>query len=375
MGKAAVILAGGRCERFQRRGEPWVDKALTVLNGRTILEGMVVQLRGCVDEIVISVSQEQDKRRYMKALPSDIVADTRIFVDEASSGGPLTGIATTVKHLDAKQFLLLPCDIPFLSPAVVRALFQRIGRNDAAVPTWPNGVLEPLVAVYRTSRVRSCFPLLSSAGRKRPDDLVRGSSRVKFISIENELNAFDPGYRSFVNINYREDVDRRSRIPLPTGSLRKSFTASISLVQNRDLVAVWKAIQALGRHQEDRWRIAKPVMDCLQERRGFFWLALLAEQTAKSPPAENCSQLEDREKLFEAAARAYQSEGLLHLDHGLLALRAHTLLDEAWCWRKARSHDRARSALRAAASIYAELGLDSRKSRTISDQGPRDTSR
>lgn len=375
MGKAAVILAGGRSERFQRRGEPWVDKALTVVDGRTVLERIIVQLRGCVDEIAISVSEEQSKRTYMEALPASIVSGVKIFVDEVTSGGPLAGMATSVKHLDAKQLLVIACDTPFLNSAVVGALFQRIRGNDAAIPVWPNGILEPLTAVYRGSRVRSCCEMLSSAGRRRPSDLVRGSSRVTFVSIEDDLSAFDPNHRSFININYRGDVNRRSKPPFPRGSLNRTFTASISLARDRDLRTVSNAVQAARRHEDSLWNVVKPVIDHLQERRSFFWLAFLAEETAKSLSRPRRLQPVDQKKLFEAAARAYQSEAQLHMNYGLLALRAHTLLDEAWCWRKTRREDRSRSALRSAASIYTELGLDARKSRTLSARGPSGTSR
>ena len=368
MERAAVILAGGRSERFQRRGESWVDKALTVVNGRTILEGIVVQLRDCVDEIAISVSREQSRRTYLRALPASIVDEIQIFVDEVPSGGPLAGIATSVKHLDAKQLLVLPCDTPFLNPAVVRTLFQRIRGNDAAIPIWPNGALEPLMAVYKGSRVRSCCPMLSSAGRRRPDDLIRGSSRVRFVSIGRDLGVFDPEHRSFVNVNYRKDVNRSLRAPFPRGSLNKTFTASISLIRDRDLQAVSNAIQRVRRSQ-DTWRgVVKPLMDYLQERKGFFWLALLAEETAKSVRVRRGSQRKDRKQLFEVAARACQSEARLHLNNGLQSLSAHTLLDEAWCWGKAHDEDRSKSALGAAASIYARLGLDSKKSRTLATQ-------
>jgi len=375
MERAAVILAGGRSERFQRRGESWVDKALTVVNGRTILEGIVVQLRDCVDEIAISVSREQSRRTYLRALPASIVGEVRIFVDEVPSGGPLAGIATSVKHLDARQLLVLPCDTPFLNPAVVRTLFQRMRGNDAAIPIWPNGALEPLMAVYKGSRVRSCCPMLSSAGRRRPDDLIRGSSRVTLVSIKSDLNVFDPEHRSFVNVNYREDVNRSLRPPFPKGSLNRTFTASISLIRDRDLQTVSNTIQGM-RHFQDTWgSMVRPLMGYLQERRGFFWLAFLAEETAKSTRVRGRSQRRDQKQLFEAAAQAYQSEARLHLNNDLLSLSAHTLLDAAWCWGKARDEDRSKSALRAAASIYARLRLDPKKSRALATQRSKGTPR
>lgn len=375
MEKAAVILAGGRSERFQRREEPWVDKALIVVHGITILESMIVQLRNCVDEIIISVSSEESKRSYIQALPPRTVRGVRILVDDVVSGGPLAGIATSVKHIDAKQFLFLPCDIPFLKPAVVKTLFERIGASDASVPVWPGGVLEPLMAAYRGTRVRTCCPLLLSAGRKRPSDLTRASSHLTFVSITKDLSRLDPEYKSFVNVNYRADMSRRSRASLPRGSLNRTFTVSISPVTDSDLRTISRAARALELHEDRWWNVVSPVMNHLQEREGFFWLAFLAESAAKSLSPQRSSQPKDQQELFETAARAYHSEAELYMSHGLLAIRAHALLDEAWCWRNTHREDRSRCAFQAAASTYAKLGLDIRKSRTLSTQKLADTSR
>ncbi|MDH5362314.1 MAG: molybdenum cofactor guanylyltransferase [Aigarchaeota archaeon] len=363
MERAAVILAGGRSERFQRTGEPWVDKALTVVNGKTILERMVVQLRSCVDEIAISVSSEESKRSYFQALPSRIAKDIRIVIDDVGSAGPLAGIATSIKHIDAKQLLVLPCDIPFLNPAVVTAIFERIRASDAAVPVWPNGVLEPLMAVYKGSRIRSCCPMLSSAGRRRPSDLIRASGQVTFVSIENDLMVLDPEHRSFFSINYRDDVGRTMSAPLPEGSVNATFAVPVSLVQDRDLLTVSNAVEAITRPED---RSIDRVIDYLRKVNGYFWAAFLAEAAAKSLSVLRRSLQEDQMKLFEDAAHAYRLEARLHLKHGLLPLSAHALLDEAWCWRKTCKEDRSRYALRAAASIYARLGLDARKSKALS---------
>jgi len=363
MERAAVILAGGRSERFQRTGEPWVDKALTIVNGKTILEGMVVQLQDCVDEIAISVSSEESKRSYFRALPPRIVKDIRILVDDVTSAGPLAGIATSIKHIDAKKLLVLPCDIPFLNSAVVMAIFERIRASDAAVPVWPNGVLEPLLAVYKSSRIRSCSSMLSSAGRRRPSDLIRASSRVTFVSIENDLRVLDPEHRSFFNINYREDVGGAFGAPLPKGSVNTTFTVPISLVRDRDLLTVSNAVEVINDPQD---QAIERLVDYLQKVNGYFWAAFLAEVAAKSLLSSRRSLQEDKKKLFENASHAYRLEARLHFKHILLPLMAHALLDEAWCWRRACREDRSRYALRAAASIYTRLGLDVKKSKALS---------
>lgn len=367
MKRAAVILAGGRSERFQRIEGPWLDKALTAVNGRTTLESIVVQLRDSVDEIAISVSDEQRRTSYMQVLSPSIFDGVRIFVDEVVSGGPLGGIATSVKHLDAKELLVIPCDTPFLKPVVVEALFDRIGGSDAAVPMWSNGILEPLMAVYKGSRVQICSQMLFSSGRRRPSDLIRGSGRVTFVSIENDLNVLDPEYKSFVNMNYRKAVQRLDA-PHSKGGPKRTLTTSISPIRDCDLQTVSNAVRAARSREDSWWKGVKPTMDYLQEKRGFFWLGFLAEETGKSLSERRHPPPKDEKELFEAAARAYRSEARIHSNHGLMALRAHTLLDGAWCWRKAQREDRSRSAFRAAASIYAKLGLDARKSRTLSDR-------
>ena len=69
MGKrAALILAGGRARRFQSIDKTWQDKALAELSGKPLLIHAIENVRDVVDEIVVSVNDEQRKTKYAQTL-------------------------------------------------------------------------------------------------------------------------------------------------------------------------------------------------------------------------------------------------------------------------------------------------------------------
>jgi molybdenum cofactor guanylyltransferase len=64
--------------------------------------------------------------------------------------GPLGGILTALHHTSADWNLVVACDMPQLSDAFLAELVARAMRSPAAVilPCGPDGVLQPLCAVY-----------------------------------------------------------------------------------------------------------------------------------------------------------------------------------------------------------------------------------
>ena len=58
--RAALILAGGKARRFQvKGGEKWEDKALATISGKPLLIHAVENVQGVVDEVAVSVNDEE----------------------------------------------------------------------------------------------------------------------------------------------------------------------------------------------------------------------------------------------------------------------------------------------------------------------------
>jgi molybdopterin-guanine dinucleotide biosynthesis protein A len=63
MKRAALILAGGKSQRFQSKRREWRDKALSHLSGKPLLVHVVQNANEVVDEVVVCVNDETRKTR------------------------------------------------------------------------------------------------------------------------------------------------------------------------------------------------------------------------------------------------------------------------------------------------------------------------
>src|SRR5579875_3876921 len=136
-----AILAGGRSTRMA------TDKALLPVGGVPMLQRVVRAALG-VSPVVLVVGREK---------PADWPAELAVtfLADEAGEGcaigsasqGPLVGLITALAHTEART-LVLPCDAPLLSQALLRKLLAAHGPGALATMAWTPAGPEPLLAVY-----------------------------------------------------------------------------------------------------------------------------------------------------------------------------------------------------------------------------------
>lgn len=96
-----LILCGGRGSRMGGR-----DKGLLVVNGRALIEQVLVRLSPQVARILISANRHLDCYR---ALGWPVVSD-----DGPLPAGPLAGLARGLKAASTPWVLTVPCDCPWL---------------------------------------------------------------------------------------------------------------------------------------------------------------------------------------------------------------------------------------------------------------------
>ena len=128
-----VVLAGGKSRRMGR------DKASLRLGSITLLEETVRPLEGMFDDILIAVSAGQ-------SLPP---VPWRTAEDEVSGQGPLRGILTGLRNARHPSAFVLACDMPGLSPAVVRKIIAASRGADVAIAANEDALKEPLLGVYK----------------------------------------------------------------------------------------------------------------------------------------------------------------------------------------------------------------------------------
>lgn len=188
---AAIVLAGGRSTRLGR------DKASEPLLGRSMLQHVVDRVSPLVGEVVIVGAPGQTLPPIHTALP------LRTAVDAYPGTGPLGGIYTGLVAARAERCLAVACDMPLLSPALLRELLARSAACDVVMPVleYP----EPLHAVYARVCVGPIRERLESGQLKITNFL--GAVNVCYMR-EAEVRAFDPDLRSFINTNTEEDLAR-----------------------------------------------------------------------------------------------------------------------------------------------------------------------
>jgi molybdopterin-guanine dinucleotide biosynthesis protein A len=171
-----VVLAGGQGTRLGG-----VNKALLEIGGQRVIDRLLAALRPLGTPIILVVNDDS-----LLGLP-----DTVVVRDIEPRAGALMAVATA-------------CDMPFVSTALLRALLALAAEVDAVVPVIGEQP-EPLHAVYRPS----CLPAIEAAlaaGRKRLLAFF-DAVRVRYVA-EAELRRWDPELRSFLNVNWPDDLAR-----------------------------------------------------------------------------------------------------------------------------------------------------------------------
>lgn len=184
-----VVLAGGRSTRMGR------DKALLEFDGLPLAERAARLLdMFCVD-VRLSVRGDHAAERSDLGRP--------LLVDRHLDLGPAGGILSALEEDPAAAWLVLGCDLPLVTPEVLRRLLQ--GRDPWRVATAYDSPLdgqpEPLCAVWEP-RARQRVLAHLALGRPCPRQILLNSS-VNRLVLESKDGLF--------NMNRPEDLVRASR--------------------------------------------------------------------------------------------------------------------------------------------------------------------
>ena len=206
-----LILAGGKSVRMGR------DKALLPFGETTFLEAIVQSAVRLSNHVVVSVAQSSDQRDgqlYKKRFASNRNFDSIAWVEDAvADQGPMGGIAAGLKFLnsDCELVFVMGCDVPLLKPDLVRHLCDVAAESQSAAVTPVKGArVYGMTAVYRADAWTTAERLLAQ-GSLRVSRLA-DELNAKRIELA-ELEQYDDGLESFLNINRPEDyaafVERR----------------------------------------------------------------------------------------------------------------------------------------------------------------------
>lgn len=349
--RCAIVLAGGKAERFQVKGNPWIDKALANVQGKPMLVHVIEGLRPVVEEIIICINNEARKRKYMKLLRSfsikndgyiRIVKDLKIpFVS-----GPAVAIVTGLKATNADYCVVVPCDAPFIQTAVIDHLFNAVKNASIAVPIHADGSVETLMFACERKKTVEVSETLCWLGRDRPDDFLRGLPKVKFISTINEMKDLDPEFRSFININFREDLtELRTRVA-SNGPIKRSIRIDLGSPESSN-VAVLKesAKNYLDEKSVEVVKVFSAFSDIFEEEKFHFWAGLCREKEGtiiqdfletQKDKRQKDELLEKSRQAFIKAAENYALEAEFFAQRQIHLLARRAKENEAWCKERSK---------------------------------------
>jgi molybdopterin-guanine dinucleotide biosynthesis protein A len=344
--KAAIILAGGKGERFQSEHEPWQDKVLAPLLGKPLLVHAVENVREVVDEIAICVNEEKRKLHYAKVLSEYGINNVSLLVDQKLDhlGGPLVAILTGLKSVDADYCITLPSDMPFVQPKVIDYMFDQAKKSRVVVPMWPNGRLETLLMALEKKSTLEIAQTLCQLGRPRSDDLIRGALNVIFVSNLGEISDLDPELKSFVNINSPEDL-MRLQPRRAAGPLNENLHVNRGPLPIFELKQLQEAAGMM--HENMVFEASKIFSVCstqLEKASSLFWGAVSQENKGKSHiklSAQQTNQLlveEEKSKATESflkAANIYELEAQMNEKSQSFFLADRARSDKLWCESRA----------------------------------------
>jgi molybdopterin-guanine dinucleotide biosynthesis protein A len=173
--ESAAILAGGQATRFGGR-----DKSALPVDGRTIRERQIAAIAPLTDDLQIVVS------------------------DLVPGCGPLGGLHAALTAARHDTLLLIACDMPYVSTALIEYLLSLAGGVDAVVPRSERGY-HPLCAVYTRACLEPAAARLADR-RLKMRDLV-DSLRTRVVPVEDIRRFGDPD-RLLSNVNTPADYAR-----------------------------------------------------------------------------------------------------------------------------------------------------------------------
>lgn len=199
-----AILAGGEGKRLGN-----IYKPLLRICGKPILMNLIERLEKLEPSIIIVVHTEEQEN-MLKVELEDLKQRTniRIIRDALDIQASLIGLYTALTSSMGDAVIVIPSDTPFLEASSLLRLRAKLQDFDAAIPVWPSGYIEPLIAIYRV------VPALEAVKESLSKNMLQISStlkrlRINYVPVDQVFSR--PEIETF-NINTYEDMERAEKI-------------------------------------------------------------------------------------------------------------------------------------------------------------------
>ncbi len=190
--RGAIIYASGLEEKT-------ISRQFESNEEGTLLEYVLDSVWTVADELFVVFSKEPTLSLIESISPFGVKVIT-----VGRKQNPILAISDAFRSSRSECSLFVTEKVPFLKPNVALALFEASYGNDAAMPRWRNGTLEPMLTVYKKNAFTR---VVNSQKEKFGTNLYNNVSLVanqlfdvRFVSIEDELRDLDPELDSFFQV-------------------------------------------------------------------------------------------------------------------------------------------------------------------------------
>jgi len=185
---SGVILAGGTGNRFGGK-----TKANIVINGKTIISGIMDTITEFFSEIIIVTNTPEEFVRY---------SGFKIIGDQFLNVGPLGGIHAALQASTGEALFVFAGDMPRLDREIIDrqlAYFQS-NKCEVLIPSVAQKT-EPLHAIYSLSVLKKIENYLSEDNNYAVRDFLKRVD-VKYFQFEDTVETKS----AFTNINRPSDI-------------------------------------------------------------------------------------------------------------------------------------------------------------------------
>jgi molybdopterin-guanine dinucleotide biosynthesis protein A/molybdopterin converting factor small subunit len=181
-----LILAGGASKRMQR------DKAALTYQGKTQLARAFELASRHVGQVFVSLRADQTSDPTRAQWP--------MMVDSGDGEGPIVGIRSALTAHPEVAWLVLACDLPFLSDTAIEELLRRRDRSSLATAykSAHDGLPEPLCAIWEPAAARVLADYHAGGGHCPRKFLIRHGAHL--------IDLPDP--RALDNVNTPEEYSQ-----------------------------------------------------------------------------------------------------------------------------------------------------------------------
>ena len=179
-----IVLSGGKSRRMGQ------EKGLVKYHGKALIEYAIETLKPLCHEMVISTAN--DDYSYLGLL---------MIADEIPDCGPIGGISTCMKAVEADVYLVISCDTPRVPTALFVDLLVELN-GDAIIPIDETGGKQPLVACYASSASDFFHEALKSGHLKMMSLLSKMDPLYYKLSPNHDYYQLD----LFTNLNCMGDI-------------------------------------------------------------------------------------------------------------------------------------------------------------------------